>query len=164
MRRLRLSACLTAAAALCLGTAFPARALAGQSAARQTEKSSHLPNTLAAMRDHYRVLLVFTGGNARMAEKQMTVVADHADGFRNRDMLVAGVEPSDPRLPAVLLSPGDDQSARRRFHIQEGRFTAILIGKDGGEKLRSHDPVSWETLQKTIDSMPMRQQEIRNRH
>ena len=39
----------------------------------------------------------------------------------------------------------------------------VLIGKDGGEKLRSHEIVSPETLCRLIDSMPMRQEEMRER-
>lgn len=36
----------------------------------------------------------------------------------------------------------------------------ILIGKDGGAKLRSEKPLSMAKLQETIDAMPMRQDEM----
>jgi len=35
----------------------------------------------------------------------------------------------------------------------------VLIGKDGGEKLRSAQPITAERLFATIDAMPMRQSE-----
>ena len=51
--------------------------------------------------------------------------------------------------------------ARKRFNIGPDSFTVILIGKDGGEKLRSSDPIPAQKLLDTIDAMPMRQQEAR---
>ena len=42
-------------------------------------------------------------------------------------------------------------------------FVVILIGKDGGEKLRSRHPLRVESLTKGIDAMPMRQDEMRSR-
>jgi hypothetical protein len=40
----------------------------------------------------------------------------------------------------------------------------VLLGKDGGEKLRSRTPVTMERLNTLIDAMPMRQQEVQNGH
>ncbi|MGI4806175.1 MAG: DUF4174 domain-containing protein [Janthinobacterium lividum] len=36
-----------------------------------------------------------------------------------------------------------------------------MIGKDGGEKLRSNQAVSLEKLYNTIDDMPMRKNEMK---
>jgi len=44
--------------------------------------------------------------------------------------------------------------------VQAGTFQVLLIGKDGGVKLRSSGPVSMKDLFGLIDSMPMRQQEM----
>ncbi len=62
------------------------------------------------------------------------------------------------------MSPDEQAAARRRFHVRPNDFTVILIGKDGGEKLRSHQPVSLDILRSTIDAMPMRQEEMRSKH
>lgn len=40
-------------------------------------------------------------------------------------------------------------------------FEAVLVGKDGGEKLRSPEPLTPERLFETIDAMPLRLQERR---
>lgn len=40
-------------------------------------------------------------------------------------------------------------------------FTVILVGKDGGDKLKSSTPVSLTKLYDTIDAMPMRQSEMK---
>jgi hypothetical protein len=39
----------------------------------------------------------------------------------------------------------------------------ILVGKDGAEKQRSQTPIDLAMLFRTIDAMPMRQQEMRSR-
>ena len=119
------------------------------------------PTTLEALRDHHRVLLVFGNGNNQLAEAQLTVAADHVDGFRERDLLLTGLQGTNATVPTARLSPADEAAARQRFHVAAGQFTVILIGKDGGEKLRSHKPIPWEKLQSTIDAMPMRKDEVR---
>lgn len=43
------------------------------------------------------------------------------------------------------------------------RFEAVLVGKDGGEKLHSTTPLTPERLFETVDAMPMRRQEMRQR-
>ena len=42
-------------------------------------------------------------------------------------------------------------------------FEAVLVGKDGGEKLRATTPLTSERLFEIIDAMPMRRQEMRQR-
>ncbi|NYD89522.1 DUF4174 domain-containing protein [Sphingomonas melonis] len=56
------------------------------------------------------------------------------------------------------VSGADDGAAalRKRYRLPAGGFVAILIGKDGGEKLRSAKPILPEVLAGTIDAMPMR--------
>ena len=51
---------------------------------------------------------------------------------------------------------------RKEFRIVPHQLTVVLIGKDGGEKFRSNDPVTIEKLDALIDAMPMRQQEVRD--
>ncbi len=116
--------------------------------------------TLQALRDHQRVLLVFGNGNNVLAEQQLTIASEHGSDFRQRDLLLVGLSGSNDTAPTALLSGADDAAARRRFHVPQGQFTVILLGKDGGEKLRSRQPIPWDTLRVTIDGMPMRQSEM----
>ena len=51
----------------------------------------------------------------------------------------------------------------KRYHVKSGQFTVLLIGRDGGEKYRTHEPVTTKKLFGIIDAMPMRQSEIRNK-
>jgi hypothetical protein len=55
-----------------------------------------------------------------------------------------------------------NESLFKKYKASAAKFTFILFGKDGTEKLRSNDPVSLENLYRTIDAMPMRQAEIKN--
>ena len=61
-----------------------------------------------------------------------------------------------------LFEDGSDESAaaRSRFRVEDGAFAAVLVGRDGGEKFRSSEPVPAEKLFGLIDAMPMRQREM----
>jgi len=57
----------------------------------------------------------------------------------------------------------DAAAVRERFRVERADFTVILVGKDGGEKLRDSKPLPFARLQATIDAMPMRRQEMKER-
>ena len=118
------------------------------------------PVTLAQLRDRYRPLLLFAAqpdDPALLA--QMTRLKEATAGLAERDVLVIAIPYKDPSSTDVSLSAADALAARRAFHVAPEDFTAILLGKDGGEKLRSKKPISFEKLRDTIDAMPMRKQE-----
>jgi hypothetical protein len=50
---------------------------------------------------------------------------------------------------------------RRRFSVAPDKFAVLLIGKDGGVKLRKSEPVERREFYALIDRMPMRIQEAR---
>ncbi len=54
-----------------------------------------------------------------------------------------------------------ENTMARKYNVDKNQLTVILIGRDGGEKYRTHTPVSTQTLFDIIDSMPMRQSEMR---
>ncbi len=128
------------------------------------------PQPLACYVDHNRVLLVFapTDADSRF-QQQLTLLAHHGAGLKDRDLVLlpnvvhAGAEA--PDTLRTLNSPyptGEQQlDQRTRFHVAPSEFAVILIGKDGGEKLRQHAPLSYQKLASTIDAMPMRQEEMR---
>jgi hypothetical protein len=69
-------------------------------------------------------------------------------------------------LADPLFEGGSDESAaaRSRFRVEDGAFAAaVIVGRDGGEKFRSAEPVPPEKLFDLIDAKPMRQREIRAR-
>ncbi len=108
--------------------------------------------TIAQMKWERRVLIVSapTAEDPALAEQRRTLAAWKANAAA-RDLTVVEIVGDTVRGssdPAVAL--------RRKYHLP-ATFTAILIGKDGGEKLRSAKPFPAAALEATIDAMPMRQ-------
>ncbi len=95
--------------------------------------------------------------------RQKQLVAQSKGGFAERDMVVIVV---DAERHEVMIGerPGESAEAlRRRFGVPPDAFRSILVGKDGGVKLASGEPISAQTLFSLIDQMPMRLQEMRAR-
>ncbi len=90
---------------------------------------------------------------------------DHADEAKDRDLVTVTVAEAAPAeggfATAHWVGGSDAAAARRRFHVKAVEFAVVLVGKDGGEKLRTGKPFRFEKLRKTIDAMPMRQEEMK---
>ncbi len=112
---------------------------------------------LAALKDNHRVLLLFAASEQdKSYQQQVEILKTHTPEMQARDLLP---------LPMLAKAAQDSQQAdlRHRFHVDPDKFTVILIGKDGSEKLRRHAPLTAEQLEKTIDAMPMRKDEMRQK-
>ena len=129
--------------------------------------------TLASLKDTHRVLLVFAPSerDPRYVQ-QMQMLEHHGAEMQERDLvLIPVVTEAGPQITPetlrVIRGPGlSDQEqvlARRRFHLAPEAFAVVLLGKDGGEKLRVTAPLSMERLNRTIDAMPMRKDEMKER-
>jgi hypothetical protein len=120
--------------------------------------------TLASLQDRSRALLIFAPGpNDPQLQIQLRRLHDNAAAVSDRDIVVIALPFDSPSPTPAMLTGSDAQAARRRFNIAPADFAVILIGKDGGEKLRSSKPLTMDKLRDTIDAMPMRQQEMRSR-
>ena len=53
---------------------------------------------------------------------------------------------------------------RREFRVSPGLLTVILVGKDGGVKLRQNQQVNLKQIFLLIDGMPMRREEMRRKN
>ena len=107
--------------------------------------------TLAQTRWERRVLIVAAPSpqDPELAEQRRILGTWTAKGDE-RDLTIVEV------VGDQVRGAGDTAPAlRRKFRLPAG-FTAILIGKDGGEKLRSAKPFPTAVLEQTIDAMPMR--------
>lgn len=134
--------------------------------------------TLASFRHDFRPLLIFSATDNADLRRQLQLLSQRAEELRQRQIVVVplplrmkekGESEQEwsgilPKGDVVNLAAEESASVRRRFHIGPDEFAVVLVGKDGGEKLRSRTPVTIETLIKLIDSMPMRQKEIRDGH
>ncbi|WP_263384623.1 DUF4174 domain-containing protein [Granulicella arctica] len=105
-----------------------------------------------------RPLYVFTpSGNDPRAVEQARAIRINQPEADERQLVLTMEVTGHP-------TPEDSEQAalRRRFKVAPKDFVVILVGKDGGEKLRSTRPIPFDKLRDTIDSMPMRQQEAKH--
>jgi len=124
---------------------------------------------LATWRGARRPLVVFAQ-NERDAKLQRQLAASRASraGFIERDMeLVVVYEDGGSLAGERPLSKRDCEALRDRFRRERkgstNGFTALLVGKDGGVKCTSYEPLASEELFAQIDDMPMRRRELRER-
>ena len=105
-----------------------------------------------------RVVMAFApdDGDPRLAQQhaQMLTLTVQPDG---RDLTYVAIVGE--RAPPGL---GSAASLRRRLGVRASDFLVVLLGKDGGVKLRSKRVIDAAQLALTIDAMPMRQEEMRH--
>ena len=89
-------------------------------------------------------------------------IAKHQHEVEDRDLVIFEVLGQGPsRMNTVPLNQPAADSIRDRFGIVKNGFALILVGKDGGVKMRRVDAVGLADVFERIDSMPMRQNEMR---
>jgi len=93
-----------------------------------------------------------------------TELKAQADQIIDRDMVLIEIfDTGLVRMDGKPWSAESDEKLRRQFSVSSGNLTAILIGKDGGQKLRQSNQVDLGSIFALIDTMPMRQQEMRDK-
>jgi Domain of unknown function (DUF4174) len=109
-----------------------------------------------------RLLLVFApdadGGRLRR-QREILLVAE--PGLNERDMIIIFIIGDAVSIKGPPAAPVTAVDLRNAYGVLPHQFRAVLIGKDGGVKLRQEQPVSVADLFALIDSMPMRRQEMR---
>jgi hypothetical protein len=110
-----------------------------------------------------RLLLLFAPDEEdRTYKLQLEELLKQERGLRERELLIFHIFPDSVKLPDGTVSGQADASNLRKHYVIPQKETAtLLIGKDGGEKLRSRDLLTTERLFQTIDAMPMRRQEMK---
>ncbi len=98
------------------------------------------------MQSDQRQLLIF-GDNQPEFKKQLDLLKQDSIALTDRDL--------------VIYTHHEGSTFHKKYDIKPDQFAIILIGKDGGEKLRSFTVVQSKTLFALIDSMPMRKAEMR---
>ena len=88
---------------------------------------------------------VVVWGSGSLAIRQRRILRH--PGTRERDIVVLAGTPA----------------LARKLNVRPGAFLFVLVGKDGGVKLRSTKVVERRRLYEIIDAMPMRQGEMKRR-
>jgi hypothetical protein len=82
----------------------------------------------------------------------------------DRDLVIFEILEQGPsRMNTTPLDRQTANSIRDHFDVPQRLFTLILVGKDGGVKLKRNDQVDLADVFGLIDSMPMRQNEMQQK-
>jgi hypothetical protein len=95
------------------------------------------------------VVVVARPGDPRI-NQQHAALERAGDALRERDVVVQDITPETARRQRPELAVGPTTI-----------FEVLLVGKDGGVKLRREQPVAASEIVALIDTMPMRRQEMR---
>ena len=94
------------------------------------------------------IVLVGQPNDLRMAQQRMVFEHDMV-ALRERDVVVQEITPDKARRDRAELGVNPHAA-----------FEVLLVGKDGGVKLRRLAPVEVAEMTTLIDKMPMRQEEM----
>lgn len=113
-------------------------------------------DSLAELQWNKRILVLFAEADNPELKRQLDLLTTRTADLADRDMVVLHVTAADVKAIYGKAGNADAKQLRSEAGIDGAQFTAVLIGKDGGEKLRSHHAVSDREIFELIDSMPMR--------
>ena len=109
-----------------------------------------------------RPLLLFAPAesDSRLVETMRRIEASRCD-FADRDMVLGRIiADGASTLDGQGVDTSQAQRLRSEFGVGAGSFSVVLIGKDGGEKLRVNDVPELSAIYAVIDGMPMRGREM----
>ncbi len=96
-----------------------------------------------------RQLLLFADGKSNTKlQQQLKYLRQDTKGLKERDI----------EVKVYYKDKEPEAFSKRKI---KAAFTALLVGKDGGDKLTSTEPLTLQKLYGTIDAMPMRRSEIK---
>ena len=112
-----------------------------------------------------RLLLIFAPDvNDEFFQKLQGEIIAQKAGVEDRDLVVFEILEKDiSRMNATQLDRPVADSIRNRFGAPQHKFTLLLVGKDGGIKMKRHDQANLKEVFDLIDSMPMRKNEMRQK-
>ncbi|HEX4308772.1 MAG TPA: DUF4174 domain-containing protein [Acidobacteriaceae bacterium] len=155
----------------CLYLAAVALALSGEACAQARPTCPVVPKSLAAMKNCFRPLLVFSAsGDDLRLKRQVALLDAAADDMMDRFVLFTPIVPDGRRVstpadsPYTILSKEQMKAVREQFHIALGEFTVLLVDEDGSVKLRAAAPVNVDRLNALIDKTPQRKAEMQRPH
>ncbi|MFK7772052.1 MAG: DUF4174 domain-containing protein [Saprospiraceae bacterium] len=110
----------------------------------------------------HRVILLFAPSfQNENLQQQLKIFQKDEEGLTDRKLIVYQITPDEIKKEGEVLNENSEvKSWFKKFNINKNEFTFILIGLDGGEKMRNSEVVSIDKLFSKIDRMPMRQSEI----
>ena len=123
--------------------------------------SSMSSQSLSEYQWENRLVIIFTETkNSKDLREQLKELEGDIKGLEDRKVVILHAL---PKKQKKLLPEESDFQDSELYKKKESKtdFEVILIGLDGGVKLRQNDILKTEKLYGLIDSMPMRQAEMR---
>ena len=125
-------------------------------------QSVHMEAQLSKYQWKNRLLLVYAPSmDDAQFQNQKQTLEQNTDELQERDMLIFSVLGN--KEIKDQLTPQTCKQLRQLHQVEEKDFQVILIGKDGGIKLKSKKTVPMSDLFALIDGMPMRRAEMRRK-
>lgn len=110
------------------------------------------------------IVLVAPNESNDLFQQQLQLLAEDIEGLKERKLLLLTIKDTESQI--LLPKPRPlklKEQELERFRTSDQPFSFILIGLDGGIKLRRNELVSREYLYALIDGMPMRRAEMREK-
>lgn len=109
-----------------------------------------------------RLVVVFSeSSDSEELQQQLELFKTDLKAFKERKLKLISSIPGKHRVLLPDTSAWQNSELFNKKKSNENHFEVILIGLDGGVKSRANKPVSPEEFFRLIDSMPMRQAEMR---
>jgi len=112
-----------------------------------------------------RLLFLFAPNrNHPLFEALLKSLAAQKTEAADRYLVVFEILESDPSsMNSKYLASEAALSLRKRYKVNQGEFAVLLVDKDGGIKLNRQNETRLEDIFTLIDTMPMRQEEMRQK-
>jgi hypothetical protein len=130
------------------------------------DRKHALPMDLTQFQWKNRLLFLFAPDAADpIFNKMQSEIAKQPHEVEDRDLVIFEIlEQGLSRMDAAPLDRQTANSIREHFAVPQRLFTLILVGKDGGVKLKRSEKVDLADVLALIDSMPMRKNEMRQKN
>ena len=121
-------------------------------------------DAIAALRWQRRIVAVFSTDAAdQKLAKQRAILAADAAGVAERKLAIVEVIGDVATVDGAARTDVDVVALRRQCAVGPEQFRVVLIGLDGGVKLRRDEAITTQLLFETVDRMPMRRDEMNAR-
>lgn len=109
------------------------------------------------------VLILVENTDNTNYQKQIEELKNHLDGVKERKIVVYHIFPGKFKVGLSDEEWQKSETEYGRYKKTNSQPEIVLLGLDGGVKLRSKEFLSSQKLFETIDAMPMRMQEMKRK-
>ncbi len=112
-----------------------------------------------------RLLLVFSPSiNNAYFDKIYTGIQQRQPEVKDRDLKIFYlIKKGQSSVDGRNINKETADAIRKKYVVADDQVSIVLIGKDGGEKLRQRDDINLNHIFDRIDQMPMRKAEMEER-